>query len=446
MSAALPVPNCRGIGTTLEGLNINPLAFDLLFEQPWHPDSKVDVNAWLEAYADRRAGRLDAAVRKAWSILHAEIFTDDPEGLWGRQNFLQTVPALHGQSAHKLPVPPKQAALVAAIDALLAAQPASRQADGYQYDLVNLTRQALGNATYLIGKRLLAAAARKDLAAFRREAARLMELGEDIDTLLGTRHEWLLGRWIADARAWAANPAEADYYEHNAREILTTWHEPGGGLSDYARRQWNGLLRTYYMGRWREFIQRVEQALATDTVFDEAAYQKWRVAADGRWVTATRSAFLVRPDGDPTATATRLMAKYRADLVVPPPDVLPVPEARLASPAWSPAVFIGDGPQHWTLDASALARGTGTLLVTFRFREGDSALTIHKVALVQAGYELAADVHDGWAGNEHKNNTYQLNVGELAADKPVTLVVEVEPVSSNNTAGVIEIHRKQDGS
>ena len=49
-------------------------------------------------------------------------------------------------------------------------------------------------------------------------------------------------------------------------------------------------------------------------------------------------------------------------------------------------------------------------------------------------------------GDEHKNNTYQLNVGELAADKPVTLVMEVEPVSSNNTAGVIEIHRKEDGS
>lgn len=38
---------------------------------------------------------------------------------------------------------------------------------------------------------------------------------------------------------------------------------------------------------------------------------------DGRWVTSTQSAFPVRPDGDPTATATRLMAKYRPDLVVP---------------------------------------------------------------------------------------------------------------------------------
>ena len=31
-SAAMPVANCLGIGATLEGLNINPVAYDLLFE------------------------------------------------------------------------------------------------------------------------------------------------------------------------------------------------------------------------------------------------------------------------------------------------------------------------------------------------------------------------------------------------------------------------------
>ncbi|MCX6879816.1 MAG: alpha-N-acetylglucosaminidase [Verrucomicrobia bacterium] len=443
LAAALPVANCRGLGTTLEGLNSNPVAFDLLFEQAWHPGATVELNTWLEAYADRRAGRTDRSVRDAWRILQAEIFTDDPEGLWGRQNLLQTVPNL-GDGGRKLFVPARQAALVAAIDALLAAAPACRQADGYQYDLVNLTRQALGNATYIIGKRLLAAASRKELPAFRREAARLMDLGEDLDALLGTRHEWLLGRWLADARAWAASAAEADYYERNAREIITTWHEPGGGLSDYARRQWNGLFRSYYMGRWREFIQRVDQALEAGTPFDASSYQKARVAADGRWVTSTQRGFLIHPQGDPCETAARLMAKYRPDLVVPAPEVLPVSKVALATPAWSPAAFTGEGRHCWTLDASALVRSTGTHLVTFRFREGDSALTIQQVALVQDGRELAADTHDGWAGNEHKNHTYRLTVKELAPGKPVTLVIGVEPASSIQTTGVIEIRREDD--
>lgn len=441
VTAALPVPNCRGIGTTLEGLNINPVAYDLLFELPWHQGAKVELPPWLDAYADRRAGRIDPAVRKAWTILREQIFTDEADGLWGRNNFLQTVPNL-GAGAGKVTVPVRQAELVSVVDTLLQADPASRQADGYRYDLVNLTRQALGNATYVVGKRVLAAASRKDLPAFRREAARLLELGEDIDSLLGTRHEWLLGRWIADARAWAADPAEADYYEHNAREILTTWHEAGGGLSDYARREWNGLFRTYYMDRWREFIQRVDHSLESGTPFDAAAYQQWRVAADGNWVKATGGGFAVTPQGDPFETASRLMAKYRADLVVPAPETRARTEARLATAAWSPAAFSDAEAHRWTLDASPWLKTPGNYLVTFRYRKGSSALTIRKVAVVQDGRELAADTHDGWTGDQNQNNTYQLKARTLQPDKPVSLVMEVEPASGADSSGDIEIRRE----
>lgn len=443
LAAALPVANCLGVGTTLEGLNINPVAFDLVFEQPWHPDAKVDLPKWLDAYADRRAGRVDPAVRKAWRILHGEIFTSDPDGLWGRQNFLQCVPYISA-GGRKVPVPPKQAQLVAAVDSLLDVGPASRLGDGYQFDLANLTRQALGNATYIIGKRMIAAASLKDPAGFRRDAARLLELGEDIDTLLGTRHEWLLGRWIADARAWAATPDEGDYYEHNAREILTTWHEPGGGLSDYARREWNGLFRTYYMERWREFILRVDRSLGSNDEFDAAAYHRWRVAADGNWVKSTHSGFLTRPAGDPSVMAARLMAKYREDLVVPPEQEAPVAEVRLALPAWSAASFKDDGKHRWTLNVSDTLKAAGKQRVTLSFRQGASALQIRKVSVMQDGRVLAEDVHEGWTGKQHLNNEYHLDVKQLAVAEPVFLVMEVEPSSSIQTAGEIQIQRDDD--
>ena len=439
-AAALPVANCLGIGTTLEGLSINPVSFDLLFEQPWTTGGKVNLDAWLNAYADRRAGRVDAAVRKAWAILQAEIFTDDPEGFWGRENFLQQTPK-PGESPRRIAMPERQAALVSVVDALLAAEPASRKADGYQYDLVNLTRQALSNATFMVGKRVMMAAAAKDLEAFRRESKRLMELGEDIDTLLGTRHEWLMGKWIANARSWGANPAEADYYEHNAREIVTTWHEAGGGLSDYARRQWNGLFRTYYMNRWREFIKRMDDSLASGNPFDMKAWHEARVAGDANFVATTNSGFLTRPQGDPYQTAARLMAKYRADLIVPDAKDEPITDVTLAKPEWSSESFKGDSLHRWTLDASALIREAGTQIVTFHYREGASALVIHKVTAMQDGHELAKDTHDGATGTQDKNNTYQLKVRDLQPDKPVMLIMEVEPMSSPQTSGNIEITR-----
>ena len=439
-SVALPVSNCLGVGTTLEGLSINPVAFDLLFEQPWRPGAKTDLDAWLTAYADRRAGRADPAVRKAWSILHAEIFGDDPEGLWGRENFLQQVPS-PGSTGRKVPIPERQAALVSVVDSLLAADPASRTADGYQYDLVNLTRQALSNATFIVGKRVMTAAADKDLPAFRREAKRLIELGEDLDALLGTRHEWLLGRWISSARSWAATPEEGDYYEHNAREIITTWHEAGGGLSDYARRQWNGLLRTYNMERWREFIRRMDRALESDTAFDASAYQKARVEGDARFVTTTGSGFLASPAGDPYDTTARLMAKYRSDLVVPVAVEEPIAEVMLTKPAWSPESFRGDGLHRWSLDATDLIREAGMQHVMLHYRGGDSALVIHQVTVMQDGHELGRDLHEGSTGSQDRNNLYEINVRELQPNKPVTLVLEVEPMSSVQTSGDIEVRR-----
>lgn len=437
-SSALPVANCLGVGTTLEGLNINPVAYDLLFEQPWHPGAKANLQEWITSYADRRSGGPDPAVRKAWHILLEKIFINDPEGPWGRQNFLQTIPNANN-GPRSVQIPALQEELVSVVDSLLSAAPASRLADGYQYDLVNLTRQALGNASYIIGKRLVAAKTNRDAAAFSKEASRLLELGNDIDTLLGTRHEWLLGKWIENARAWGTDPVEADYYEHNAREILTTWHEPGGGLSDYARRQWNGLFRSYYVPRWSEFISRMEESLSTGKPFDQKAYHEARVAADGKWVTTTGSVFAALPAGDPYETAARLMKKYRADLIIPEPEIITLIEKDLPGMAWSSASFQGDVPHRWTLDVSEAIREPGNYLVTFQYRKGSSALTIHRVTVMQDGKTLGEDLHTGSTGDQNQNNSYSLNVRKLEPEKPIRLVMEVEPNSSTDTAGEIGI-------
>ena len=51
----------------------------------------------------------------------------------------------------------------------------------------------------------------------------MLGLIRDMDELTGTRREWLLGVWIADARSWGATRAEKNLCERNARELLTTW-------------------------------------------------------------------------------------------------------------------------------------------------------------------------------------------------------------------------------
>ncbi len=86
----------------------------------------------------------------------------------------------------------------------LQAGPKARESSAYQRDLVDTTRQALGNIGLTLREQMAMAYDRKDAAAFEKSADEFMALGRDIDQFLGTRTEFMLGKWIADAKSWAA--------------------------------------------------------------------------------------------------------------------------------------------------------------------------------------------------------------------------------------------------
>jgi hypothetical protein len=116
------------------------------------------------------------------------------------------------------------------------------------------------------------------------------------------RHEFLLGPWIRDARAWGTTPAEADYYEANARRIITEW---GAGLRDYAHREWNGLVRDYYYPRWWRWAKKC----APDAVNGQSD-----PGPQGDFVKLTNSNYSLQPVGDPVEVAKRLFGKYRSQM------------------------------------------------------------------------------------------------------------------------------------
>ncbi len=92
---------------------------------------------------------------------------------------------------------------------LLQAGPAARKSSAYQRDLVDTTRQALGNLGLALRDQMAAAYDRKDAVAFKKAAGQFMALGRDLDKFLGTRTEFMLGKWIGDAKSWAANKERA---------------------------------------------------------------------------------------------------------------------------------------------------------------------------------------------------------------------------------------------
>ncbi|RZJ82289.1 MAG: alpha-N-acetylglucosaminidase, partial [Chryseobacterium sp.] len=93
--------NLTGVGSTLEGFDVNPIMYDYVFEKAWS-GGKTDVDQWTKKWADRRLGRADTNNRTAWKSLVKEVY-NRPTQL-GQGILINAKPALKG-TAHWTPNP-----------------------------------------------------------------------------------------------------------------------------------------------------------------------------------------------------------------------------------------------------------------------------------------------------------------------------------------------------
>lgn len=300
--------NFIGVGATLEGLN-NPVVYELLFDRIW-AGTNLDLATWIRDEACARAGGPDSHVEAAWDILRRKVLVDNTSAIGCHGViFQERNPALRGEADNTLSarIPYHNQDLVDAWGMFLQAGPAARKTSAYQRDLVDTTRQALGNIGLVLRERMAAAYDRRDAVAFQEAAAKFMELGNDLDKFLATRTEFMLGKWIDEAKSWGANQDEQAYYERDARSIITVW---GGDLTDYAGRQWNGLLSDYYLPRWQMLIDATLAELMDGNPMDRPALEKqWR-NHDLKFAMTANGDYSVKPHGDYFALSRALYKKY----------------------------------------------------------------------------------------------------------------------------------------
>jgi alpha-N-acetylglucosaminidase len=296
--------NLIGMGLTPEGIVQNPVVYDLATEMMWRTDAP-DPAAWVEDYARRRYGALPAAARDAWSLLLEKVYSRDGLKQPAPRSSITRAPTLDAKG----PEYEAPAELARAWQLLASCADALGSADTYRYDLVDLGRQVLSN----LSDSLQVEAS----AAYRaHKAGRLQEIASlhaalilDLDELLGTRQEFLLGKWIADARAWGKDDAERALLEWNARNQVTMWGNRESMLRGYARKEWNGLLRDFYLPRWQKFYSELGECLRAGTDFDEPAFQLRLRSWEEAW-THRFDGIAAAPQGDAVALAGRLVRKY----------------------------------------------------------------------------------------------------------------------------------------
>lgn len=126
----------------------------------------------------------------------------------------------------------------------------------YQHDMVDMTRQVMANAFASLYSDLVSTYNSSGTAdQLSQQGKKMDDLLSALDAVLGTNKNFRLSTWIAAAKGWAhGNQSYTSYLEYQARNQITLWG-PNGEITDYASKQWGGLVASYYAPRWRLFVE-----------------------------------------------------------------------------------------------------------------------------------------------------------------------------------------------
>lgn len=301
----------RGIGIAPEGIEQNPVIYDFMAEMAWRTESP-DLAGWITRYTRRRYGGDAAEARKCWEILARTVYRG-PTAYGPVESVICARPSTNVQrvssngSRERYYDP---AELREAWRLLYQCRDCFARRETYRYDLVDLGRQVLAESAEPLYAAAIQAWKRADGAALREAANRFLQLIDDLDDLLATNEHFLLGKWVSAARAAAPTEEERALFEWNARTQVTLWSSPEiPEFHDYANKQWSGLLKSFYRGRWERFFQALEKSVASPGSFDEPGFRKELLAWEEEWA-RRRTEHPDRPVGDCIEVTGRLIEKH----------------------------------------------------------------------------------------------------------------------------------------
>jgi alpha-N-acetylglucosaminidase len=287
-----------GIGTTPEGLEQNPMNYEVICDQMWQP-TPIRLKTWIVDYCRERYSSCPKEIGEAWDLMLGTVYNVN----FARLPAYGMRPAL-GMRPNSGPY--DQTKVRKAIELFLSAADKLGSNGLYRRDLVDLVKQYISDGLAYHPQRVLDAYLDKDRTALAKASSEYLDGVRDIDRLIATRREYRLSNWINAARAWGKTDAEKRLYEQNARMQLTVWGGPD--LHDYAYKDWTGLITDFHIPRARLFLDKLASS-DPDKPFDP----KWKeIIADWElgWCKST-TPIKELAGGDSVAIARKLFANYR---------------------------------------------------------------------------------------------------------------------------------------
>ncbi len=214
-----------GVGMTPEGIGNSFVAYELMGESFWRENPVANLSSWVEEYSVRRYGKEDQDLKSAWNILLRTAYnccekldrnSSKPFRFHGR-SAVSAIPSLK----MKIRLWYRDDELVPAWDSMISASKKKWSKGGgfsaFRHDLIDVSRQAVANFAHRLYKRIVKSYSKESKGSLEKNSKFLLRLMKDLDTLLGTDENFLVGKWLRDARRGAKSRAEAAVREYNTR-------------------------------------------------------------------------------------------------------------------------------------------------------------------------------------------------------------------------------------
>lgn len=254
----------KGVGLTMEGIENNPVMYELVSELPWR-DAKFSWKEWLHDYVEARYGNINnAKVHDAWLLLARSVYGAGAKIVEQgcHESVLCARPALdvyQVSSWSEMEEFYNPDDVIRAARLMVEASHEVKANDNFRYDLVDVTRQAIAEQARYVYDEVVAAYKAKDRKMFDYTTKRFLDILLQQDRMLSSMPDFMVGGWIRSARNLGTNAQESDHYEWNARVQITTWGNRNaaekGGLREYAHKEWNGVLADFYYPRWKAYFE-----------------------------------------------------------------------------------------------------------------------------------------------------------------------------------------------
>ena len=277
----------KGVGLTMEGIENNPVMYELVSELPWR-DAKFSWKEWLHDYVEARYGNINnAKVHDAWLLLARSVYGAGAKIVEQgcHESVLCARPALdvyQVSSWSEMEEFYNPDDVIRAARLMVEASHEVKANDNFRYDLVDVTRQAIAEQARYVYDEIVAAYKAKDRKMFDYTTKRFLDILLQQDRLLSSMPDFMVGGWIRSARNLGQNEQERNHYEWNARVQITTWGNRSaaerGGLREYAHKEWNGVLADFYYPRWKAYFEALAATLDGKPMKDIDFY-----AMDEKW-------------------------------------------------------------------------------------------------------------------------------------------------------------------